>query len=621
MAMSRSLNDVVTKVASELMAANGDTATAISEHVLTDLAGYLELDVSFLRHNDHELHATKLIAQWPIREYVPDPDPIGVVYFADADPVFASAEYLKEPLVIRPEPATDEYQRRIEEGTTVPSISLACVPLLSGDITTGTLGFIKYGDREWTVDELNALQMIATLFAQLQARIVAEDRLKYLAEHDDLTGLYNRRALIAHLERRLAAGQPGPVAALFLDLDRLKAINDFLGHNAGDLFIGVFAGRLVESSGSRVLVARLGGDEFIVVPGTPMDLTEAESYARRLQGVLRQRITIEDEVLNRTVSIGVAVGVPGRDAASDLMRQVDQALMSAKGTGGDTVAVFTQDLALKNDFRNDVELHLRGGIESGALVLHYLPEVDLRTGAVVATEALVRWNHPTRGLLLPDSFITVAEQTNLAGELGRLVLRLACAQLNKWRASGLANDILLRVNISPVQLVADGFIDGVADTIAEFGLDAESICLEITESVVVKDIEAARVTLAGLKAVGVQVAIDDFGTGYSVLSHLKSLPVDTLKIDRSFVTHLGRNPGDLAIVRAIIALANAFELQVVAEGVETEDAAMTLLRLGCFHAQGFLLSRPIDHVAMARLLTDRFVAFSLNGREDATHRI
>ena len=147
--------------------------------------------------------------------------------------------------------------------------------------------------------------------------------------------------------------------------------------------------------------------------------------------MLRQRITIEDEVLNRTVSIGVAVGVPGRDAASDLMRQVDQALMSAKGAGGDAVAVFTQDLALENDFRNDVELHLRGGIESGALVLHYLPEVDLRTGAVVATEALVRWNHPTRGLLLPDSFITVAEQTNLAGELGRLVLRLACAAVEQ----------------------------------------------------------------------------------------------------------------------------------------------------------------------------------------------
>jgi diguanylate cyclase (GGDEF)-like protein len=616
MGMPSNLNEVVTMVASQLMAANSDNATAISERVLADLAGYLGLDVSFLRHNDHVIHATKLIAQWPIRDYVPDPDPIGVVYFAEADPVFAMAERLREPLVIRPEPATDEYQRRIEEGTTVHSTSLACVPLLSGESTTGTLGFIKYGDREWTVDELNALQTIATLFAQLQARIVAQSWLKYLAEHDDLTGLCNRRALVSHLERRLADGQPGPVAALFLDLDRLKAINDYLGHLAGDRFIASFAARLRECAGEPVLIARLGGDEFIVIPDAPMGLTEAESYAQRLQSGLRERVTINDEALNRTVSIGVAVGVPGGDAASDLMRQVDQALMSAKSAGGDAVAVFTPDLALKSDFLNDIELHLRGGIESGALVLHYLPEVDLRTGAVVATEALVRWNHPTRGLLLPDAFIAVAESTNLAGDLGRMVLRRSCAQFSRWRSAGLANDIVLRVNVSPVHLVADGFVDSVANTIEEFDLDADSVCLEITESVVVKDIETARVTLAGLKAVGVKVAIDDFGTGHSVLSHLKSLAVDTIKIDRSFVRELGKNAGDFAIVRAIVALADAFELQVVAEGVETEDAARTLLSLGCFRAQGFLLSRPVDNVAMGRLLAERFIPFALNGRED-----
>ncbi|MCU1699007.1 MAG: diguanylate cyclase protein [Mycobacterium sp.] len=615
--MPRSLEEVVTKVASELMAANVDTAIAISEHVLTDLADYLVLDTCFLRHNDHELHATKLIAEGPVRAYVPDPDPIGVVYFADADPVFAMAEHLKAPLVIRPEPATDGYQRRIEEGTTVPSISLACVPLLSGDVTTGVLGFVKFGDREWTVDELNALQMIATLFAQLQARIFAENRLKYLAEHDDLTGLYSRRALIAHLERRLAAGQPGPVAALFLDLDRLKAINDFLGHHAGDRFIAFFAGRLREPVGEQDLIARLGGDEFMVIPAAPMGLAEAESYAHRVQAGLRGRVTINDEILNRTVSIGVAVGVPGRDAASDLMRQVDQALMSAKSAGGDAVAVFTEDLALKSEFRNDIELHLRGGIESGGLVLHYLPEVDLRTGAVVATEALVRWNHPTRGLLLPDSFIAVAESTNLAGELGRLVLKMACAQLRRWRLAGLAKDIVVRVNVSPVQLVAEGFVDSVARTIDEFGLDPGSVCLEITESVVVKDIEAARVTITGLKAVGVKVAVDDFGTGHSVLTHLKSLPVDTIKIDRSFVSELGNNAGDLAIARAIVALADAFELQVVAEGVETEDAARTLLSLGCVRAQGFLLSRPLDGAAMGDLLARGFIPFSLGGPDDA----
>ncbi|MCU1696975.1 MAG: diguanylate cyclase protein [Mycobacterium sp.] len=614
--MPRSLEEVVTKVASELMAANAENATAISERVLADLAAYLGLDVSFLRHNDHDLHASKLVAQWPIRDYVPDPDPIGVVYFAGADPVFAMAEHLKEPLVIRPEPATDEYQRTIQEGTTVPATSLACVPLLSGDVTTGVLGFVKYGDREWTVAELNALQTIATLFAQLQARIVAEARLKYLAEHDDLTDLCNRRALVSYLDHRLAADRPGPVAALFLDLDRLKAINDFLGHHAGDRFIAFFAARLREPVGKPDFIARLGGDEFMVIPAAPMGLAEAESYAHRVQAGLRGRVTINDEILNRTVSIGVAVGVPGRDAASDLMRQVDQALMSAKSAGGDAVAVFTEDLALKSEFRNDIELHLRGGIESGGLVLHYLPEVDLRTGAVVATEALVRWNHPTRGVLLPDSFIAVAESTNLAGELGRLVLRMACAQLSRWRSAGLAKDIVLRVNVSPVQLVAEGFVDSVARTIAEFGLDPVSVCLEITESVVVKDIEAARVTLAGLKAVGVKVAIDDFGTGYSVLTHLKSLPVDTIKIDRSFVSELGNNAGDLAIARAIVALADAFELQVVAEGVETEDAARTLLSLGCVRAQGFLLSRPLDGAAMGRLLARGYIPFTLDGPGD-----
>jgi EAL domain-containing protein (putative c-di-GMP-specific phosphodiesterase class I) len=226
----------------------------------------------------------------------------------------------------------------------------------------------------------------------------------------------------------------------------------------------------------------------------------------------------------------------------------------------------------------------------------------MRTGENLAAEALVRWEHPTRGLLSPDSFIGVAESINLAGELGRWVMRSACAEFARWRSRGVGLDAVLRINVSPVQLVTDGFVESVAGIISEFGLDGGSVCLEITESVVVQDIETTRITLAGLKKVGVQVAIDDFGTGYSVLSHLKSLPVDTLKIDRGFVRDLGVNPGDLAIVRAVIALADAFGLQLVAEGVETEAAAVTLLRHGCYRAQGFLLSRPVVGDAMAALL-------------------
>jgi diguanylate cyclase (GGDEF)-like protein len=598
----RSLDRVVTDVAVQLMAANAATSVRVSQQVLADLVKHFDVDVSFLRHNDHQIRASKLIAEWPIRPNIPDPDPLAVVYFADADPVFAHSEHGKKPMVFRPELATDDYQRRIQEGRHIPATSMAAAPLVSGDVTTGILGFVKFGDREWKPEEINALEAIASLFAQVQARITAEDQLRYLAEHDDLTGLHNRRALLAHLDARLAAGQPGPVSVLFFDLDRLKAINDYLGHTAGDWFIRVLAERLQQADEGPNLIARLGGDEFVVVPASPMTADGAEELAYRLQALLRERVPIDGEMLTRTVSIGVALGVPGRHTTSDLLSRADQAVLAAKGAGGNQVAVFSDQMSLDSEFRNDIELHLQSVIENGALVLHYLPEVDMRTGEVLAAEALVRWQHPTRGLLSPDAFIGVAESINMAGELGRWVMRNACAEFVRWRARGLGHGIVLRINVSPVQLVTDGFVESVADIINEFGLERGSVCLEITESVVVQDIETTRTTLAGLKEAGVQVAIDDFGTGYSVLSLLKSLPVDTLKIDRGFVRELGSNPGDLAIVRAVIALAEAFGLQLVAEGVETEEAALTLLRHGCHRAQGFLLSRPIPGDEMESLL-------------------
>ncbi|WP_372510210.1 putative bifunctional diguanylate cyclase/phosphodiesterase [Mycolicibacterium pyrenivorans] len=584
------------------MGVSAATSAEVSQQVLAYLVEYFGVDVSFLRRNDHTIHASVLVAEWPVRPGIPDPDPLGVVYFRDADPVFALAEHQKEAVVFRPEPATDDYQKRINEGRQIPETSMACVPLLSDELTTGVLGFVKFGDRNWTEAELNALKAIASLFAQVQARVQAEEQLRYLAEHDDLTGLCNRRALLAHLDARLAEGRPGPVSALFFDLDRLKAINDYLGHTAGDWFIRVLAERLRRGAEGPNLIARLGGDEFVVVPAEPMDAGAAEALAHRLQSTLRERVSIDGEMLTRTVSIGVALGIPGQDSTSDLLRRADQAVLTAKNSGGNKVAAFTDDMSMKSEFRNDIELHLQSVIENGALLLHYLPEVDMRTGDILAAEALVRWQHPTRGLLSPDSFIGVAESINLAGELGRWVMRSACAEFAGWRSRGVGTNTVLRINVSPVQLVTDGFVESVAGVLNEFDLDRGSVCLEITESVVVQDIETTRITVAGLKEAGVQVAIDDFGTGYSALSHLKSLPVDTLKIDKSFVRELGSDPGDLAIVRAIIALAEAFGLELVAEGVETEAAALTLLRHGCHRAQGFLLSRPIAGAAMESLL-------------------
>jgi diguanylate cyclase (GGDEF)-like protein len=597
-----SLDLVVTSVATQLMAATSADAAAVSQRVLASLVDYFDVDVSFLRHNDHRIRASRLIAEWPPRPDIPDPDPLALVYFEDADPVFALSENGKKPAVFRPEPATDDYQHRIEEGRHVPATSMAAAPLLAAELTTGVLGFVKFGDREWTAGELNALEAIASLFAQLQGRITAEDQLRHLAEHDDLTGLHNRRALVAHLTDRLRAGRLAPVTLLYLDLDRLKIINDYLGHNAGDWFIRVFADRLSEKTTGSSFIARLGGDEFVVVPATPMSAETAQQLGRDLLRTLRERVDIDGELLTRTVSIGVALGVPGYDSASDLLRRADQALIAAKNAGGNQVAVFSDEMSLHSEFRNDIELHLQGVIERDALTLHYLPEVDMRDGAILAVEALVRWQHPTWGLLAPDAFIGIAESINLAGDLGRWVIRTACAQFATWRSHGVGHGALLRLNVSPVQLVADGFVDSVADIINEFGLDGGSVCLEITESVVVQDIETTRITIAGLKEVGVQIAIDDFGTGYSALSHLKSLPVDTLKIDKGFVRELGTNNTDLAIVKAIIALAQAFDLEVVAEGVETEVAARTLLDLGCYRAQGFLLSRPLAGDPMEALM-------------------
>jgi diguanylate cyclase (GGDEF)-like protein len=593
--------NLVAVVAERLMEATASTAAQVSEQVLAQLVEHFNTDASFLRRNDHGLRASVLVAEWPPRPDVPDPDPLAVIHFTSADPVFAVGEHGKKPVVIAPKQMERAYRRWTAESRHSASPSVAVVPLSSGELTIGTIGVVKFGRKKWKPEAINTLEAVASLFAQFQARIAAEERLQYLVEHDDLTALHNRRALIAYLSERLAAGRPGPVSVLYLDLDRLKSINDCFGHPAGDWFIQVIAERLRMSAG-KSMTARIGGDEFIVVPDRAMSINTAEAFAQQLRTKLCHRLTIGGDAITPAVSIGVAAGIPGRGSTADLLNRADEAVLAAKRAGGGQVAVSTGYLSLKNALRN--ELHVRGDIDSEALLLHYLPEVDLWSGAIVAVEALVRWQHPERGLLLPDAFIGVVESTNLAAELGRWVMRSACADLSRWRSHGVGQNAMLRINVSPAQLVSRGFVRSVADIIEEFGIDGSSVCLEITERAVVRDIEITRRALEELKEIGLQIAIDDFGTGYAVLSHLKSLPVDALKIDTSFVRDLGTSPGDLAIVRSIIGLAEAFDLQVVAEGVETPAAALTLMRHGCQRAQGYLLSRPLPNDATESLLSE-----------------
>ena len=594
--------NLVAAVAERLMQATASTAAQVSEQVLAQLVEHFSADASFLRHNEHGLRASVLAAERPPPSDVPDRDPLAVMHFATAGPILAVCEQRKKPVVIAPTQVEGAYRQWTSESqySALPSVVVA--PLVSGELTTGAIGVVKFGRKKWKPEAINTLEAVASLFAQFQARIAAEERLQYLVDHDDLTALHNRRALTAYLSGRLEAGRPGPVSVLYLDLDRLKSINDCLGHTAGDWFIQVFAERLRMSAG-KSMTARIGGDEFVVVPDRAMSLKAAEAFAQQLKTKLCPPITMGDDSITPAVSIGVAAGMPGRGETTDLLSRADEAVLAAKRAGGDRVAVTPGYSSLKIALRNEIDRHLRDDLDSDALLLHYLPEVDLWSGAILAAEALVRWRHPERGLLLPDAFLGVVESTNLAAELGRWVMRSACADLKRWRSRGVGQNAMLRINVSPAQLVSRGFVRSVADIMDEFGIDSGSVCLEITERAVVRDIEIARKALQELKEVGVQIAIDDFGTGHAVLSHLKSLPVDALKIDPAFVRDLGTNPGDLAIVRSILGLGEAFALEVVAVGVETPTAALTLMRHGCQRAQGYLLSRPLPNNATESLLS------------------
>jgi len=436
------------------------------------------------------------------------------------------------------------------------------------------------------------LRAVAGLLAQLQARVDAEERLRHQAFHDELTDLANRRALIDHLTDRLRTGAPGPVGLIFMDVDRLKALNSFFGHAAGDQYLQTLALRLRDRIDSRHLLARLGGDEFVLVMAGATDEGTARAKAEKLRRVANEPILVGGEEVSRAVSIGVALGEPGHSTASELMNQADQAMLEAKSRGGNEIGVFSAQMRRANEIRTDIELHIGTAIRHGSLLLHYQPEVDLRDGRILGVEALVRWPHPNLGLLQPSAFIDVVDATNLAGELGRWVLGQACRQLRRWQWQYPDRRLGMSVNISPAQLITLDFVPTVSKILSDHDLSGQRLTLEITEQALVRDTDQALATLRGLQQIGVRVAIDDFGTGYSSFAQLKSLPADTLKIDRGFIRDLGSDSDDLAIVRSIIGLARSLGLQLVAEGVETEIAAATLVDLGCTRAQGYLFAGP-----------------------------
>jgi diguanylate cyclase (GGDEF)-like protein len=517
------------------------------------------------------------------------PDPLGEVPF-DADPVFQAMKDLKEPYL--PESATpDEYLQRVEEGTGVELVGGAAVPLLMSDTTWGILGFLHFGLHAWTTPEINALQAVASMLMQLQARLDAEEQTEYNAYHDDLTGLANRRSLLRELKDRLAAHRS--TAVLVFDLDRFKVMNDFLGHANGDRLLTTIADRIRTSVRSNDFAARLGGDEFVILVDNAASEMEVLASAYRILDVVGAPIEIAGQLVTHTASIGIVLAKRGSESGLDLLGQADVALYAAKAQGRSQAVVFDQVLREAVDERSRMELGLREAIEGDGLRLHFQPEIDLRTGKLLAVEALVRWQHPTRGLLAAASFITVAEETGLVVDMGRWVFAAACRQLAAWRRQFPHLKLVVRVNMSPAQFATDEIVEFVETCLRVHEIPGDWLCIEMTEHAVLQEPEKTARILRGFRALGVEVALDDFGTGYSSMTELKRLPVDLLKLDTSFVKGITSDPCDRAIVEAIIRLGSALNLQVVAEGIEGGPTIDKLLELGCSRGQGYLISMPI----------------------------
>ncbi len=582
------LDELVSQVAERLMSVSSRTRQETLNWTTRVLAEFLGADVAFLRRNDHARGLSVLEAEWPIREIV-NPDPLGEVPF-DSDPVFAAMKDLREPYL--PETDTpDEYLERVEAGSGVKLVGGAAVPLLLSDTTWGILGFLHFGLHAWSPAEVNALQAVASMLVQLQARLDAEEQTEYNAYHDDLTGLANRRALLRELKDRLAAHRA--TAVLVFDLDRFKVMNDFLGHANGDRLLTTIADRIRTSIRQNDFSARLGGDEFVILVDNATSEMEVLASAYRILEVVGSPIEIAGQAVSHTASIGIVIASRGSQNGMDLLGQADVALYAAKSQGRNQAVIFDQVLREAVDERSRTELGLREAIENGGLRLHFQPEIDLRNGQLLAVEALVRWQHPTRGILPAAAFITVAEETGLVVDMGRWVFAEACRQLAAWRRQYPRLRLVVRVNMSPAQFATDEIVDFVENCLRVHDVPGNRLCIEMTEHAVMAEPEKTARILRGFQSLGVEVALDDFGTGFASMTELKRLPVDLLKLDTSFVQGITSDPCDRAIVEAIIRLGTALDLEVVAEGIETSSTIDKLLELGCHRGQGYLLSMPI----------------------------
>jgi len=437
----------------------------------------------------------------------------------------------------------------------------------------------------------------------LQQRKRTESRLNYIALHDDLTSLPNRLMLNQRLDQELSRHRRSgtQMAVLFMDLDRFKVINDSLGHEIGDDLLRQVAERLRSQCRQGDVVARMGGDEFAVLMENNDDLTDISTCAQRLVDELSAPYTLGGKDCRITISIGISIFPTDGSDSPALLKAADVAMYRAKEMGRNNFLYYSPTMNVHTLERLELESDLRQALAQGEFLLHYQPKVELATGLIIGTEALLRWRHPRRGLVPPKEFISLAEETGLIAAIGEWALAAACARTKAWQDQGFAR-LSVAVNLSARQFADPMLLPKLTGIIRESGLHPSSLELEITESMVMSHGESAVAVLESLKSIGVTIAIDDFGTGYSSLAYLKRFPIDAIKIDRSFIQDIPADSDDKKITRAIIAMAHSMRLKVVAEGVETAEQLSFLRTQRCDAVQGYFLYRPLQEDAVADVL-------------------
>lgn len=455
-------------------------------------------------------------------------------------------------------------------------------------------------------DAQGNFQQTHCILHNITERKQAEQKIQRLAYYDALTGLPNRQLLQDRLKQVLAQAHryQHQVGVLFLDLDRFKRINDTLGHVVGDQFLETIAERLKEWTRESDTVARLGGDEFVIILSAVQKIQDVVNIAAGILETVSQPIRLGGHEVFCSTSIGIAFYPMDGEDHETLLKNADTAMYAAKDRGRNTYQFFSEEMNHRAMERMTIETHLRGALRNDELLLHYQPQVDLNSGRIVGVEALIRWNHPVRGLMAPDTFIPLAEESGLIIPVGEWVLRSACRQTRIWQDAGFPLR-RIAVNLSARQFSQGGLVATVEAVLQETGLDPDCLELELTESALMTNASDAILTLVDLRVRGIHVSIDDFGTGYSSLSYLKDLPIDRIKIAQEFVRDIPQCEDDATIVEAIIAMGRSLRLQVIAEGVENREQLEFLKQRGCHEMQGYYFSRPLPVDVLTGLMQQK----------------